>query len=166
MWQPDKCQEAIVFFDTLWARKSCNFLAWDSFLSLYVTCSRFRREAFQAPRNYYCELLAGKASQAGFLGLFKKNEKKARRSPEKYLIQNCKNSIDLNATHNYCQENFLARLSSKTSNRPNQWYDIIYVILQRSYHMSLITSLYNLVESWILPSPWFVQFWFVYQAFG
>ena len=118
MWQPDKCQEAIVFFDTLWARKSCNFLACDSFFSMYVTYSRFRREAFQAPKNYYCELLAGKASQAGFLGLFKKNEKKARRSPEKYLIQNCKNSIDLNATHNYCQENFLARLSSKTSNRP------------------------------------------------
>ena len=52
-------------------------------MSLYVTCSRFRREAFQAPKNYYCELLAGKASQAGFLGLFKKNEKKKRRSPEK-----------------------------------------------------------------------------------
>ena len=111
----------LLSFLTLFGQgKVAIFLHEILFLTLYVTCSRFRREAFQAPRNYYCELLAGKASQAGFLGLFKKNEKKARRSPEKYLIQNCKNSIDLNATHNYCQENFLARLSSKTSNRPYQ----------------------------------------------
>ena len=145
----------LLSFLTLFGQgKVAIFLHEILFLTLYVTCSRFRREAFQAPRNYYCELLAGKASQAGFLGLFKKNEKKARRSPEKYLIQNCKNSIDLNATHNYCQENFLARLSSKTSNRPYHMTHMTKIISYDSdYIDDIVISLYNLVESWILPSP-------------
>ena len=49
------------------------------------------------------------------------------RSPEKYLIQNCRTSIELNATHNYCQENFIAGLSSK---------NLTWVISYDSYWMT------------------------------
>ena len=82
-------------------------------------------------------------------------------SPEKYLIQNCRTTIELNATHYYCQENFLARLSSK---------NLTWVILYDSCHMIEIAWLNNLFESRLLPKPWqragkssrFVQFRFVH----
>ena len=90
-------------------------------LSLYRTYLRFKREAFQRPRNYYCELLAGNATQAGIPELSKTDRLEDRtdvfEARKKYLIQNCRKSIELNATHNYCQENFLAGLSSKNLTR-------------------------------------------------
>ena len=125
MWQPDSaCRDAIFFFDELWSRKSCTLVrAYLVIVILYnlYNCiqlmqgsegNRFRdHETITVSYLQEMQLRSGSKS-------FKKEHRSSKteslkEAPRKYLIHNCKKSIELNATHFYCEENFLARLFPK-----------------------------------------------------
>ena len=124
MWQPDSaCRDAIFFFDELWSRKSCTLVRASLVIVIVYNVyncmqlmqgsegNRFRdHETITV--SYLLEMQLRQGSKNSKKHKSSKTES-FKQALKKYLIHNCKNSIDLNATHYYCEENFLARLFLK-----------------------------------------------------